>query len=52
VVEAAGVEEAQRKLAEGEVESQLRQEQGKLADLQSMLDWLDRALDESARAKK
>jgi len=44
-------EEGQRRTAEAEAESQYRAEQARLAELQSLLDRLDKALDELARAK-
>jgi predicted nucleic acid-binding Zn-ribbon protein len=49
--ETLGEEEAQWQAAAGEAESRLRTEQGRLAELQSLLDRLDRALDEIARPK-
>ena len=45
-------EEAARRTAMVDAESQLRTEQAKLSDLQSLLDRLDRALDELARPKQ
>ena len=52
VLETMATEEAARRTAVADAESQLRAEQAKLADLQSLLDRLDRALDELARAKQ
>ena len=45
-------EEAVRQSAVVDAESQLRTEQARLADLQSLLDRLDKALDELARPKR
>jgi chromosome segregation ATPase len=44
-------EDAVRRTAEVEAESQLRAERARLADLQALLDRLDKALDELARPK-
>jgi len=49
--ESMGVELAARRGAESEAESQLRTERARLADLQSLLDRLDKALDELARKR-
>jgi hypothetical protein len=50
--DAIAVEEGQRRNAEADADAQVRTEQGKLAELQFILDRLDRALDELSRAKK
>jgi hypothetical protein len=50
--DAIAVEEGQRKSAEADADAQVRAEQGKLTELQSILDRLDRALDELSRVKK
>jgi hypothetical protein len=52
ILETMGVEEAARRSVVVDAEAQLRAEQAKLMDLQSLLDRLDRALDELARPKK
>jgi ABC-type sugar transport system ATPase subunit len=52
VLETMAAEETARRTTMVDAESQLRNEQAKLADLQSLLDRLDRALDELARAKQ
>jgi hypothetical protein len=44
-------EEGQRHSAEAEAESQFRAEQARLADLQALLDRLDKALDDLSRTK-
>lgn len=51
VLETLAAEEAVRQTAVVEAESQYRTEQARLADLQGLLDRLDRALDELARPK-
>jgi len=51
-IESLTAEEAQRRSAESEAESQFRAEQARLAELQSVLDRLDKALDELSRAKR
>ena len=45
-------EEGQRRSAEAEAEAQFHAEQARLADLQALLDRLDKALDELARTKR
>ena len=52
ILENFTAEETARRTAMVDAEAQLRTEQVKLADLQSLLDRLDRALDELARAKQ
>ena len=51
-VDSIAAEEAVRRGAEADAEAQLRSEQARLSDLQSLLDRLDRALDDLARTKK
>jgi chromosome segregation ATPase len=51
-LESLTAEEAARRGAEADAESQLRAEQARLADLQSLLDRLDKALEELSRPKK
>jgi hypothetical protein len=51
-MERMGIEEAQRRSAEVDAEAQFRAEQAKLTDLQSLLDRLDKALDDIARPKR
>lgn len=51
LLETLATEEAVRQSAMVEAESQYRSEQARLADLQGLLDRLDRALDELARPK-
>ena len=51
-LETLTTEETARRSAMVDAEAQLRTEQARLADLQSLLDRLDRALDELARGKK
>jgi hypothetical protein len=50
--ESIAAEEAQRRTGEADADLQVKTEQGKLADLQSLLERLDRALDELSRTKK
>jgi len=50
--ESLATEEGQRHSIEADAESQFRAEQAKLSDLQSLLDRLDKALDEIARPKR
>ena len=51
-IEALGTEESQRRSVEVDAESQLRAEKTRLADLQGLLDRLDKALDELAGRKR
>jgi hypothetical protein len=51
-LESVSAELAARRGAESEAESQLRAERARLVDLQSLLDRLDKALDELARPKR
>jgi len=51
-MEMLATEEAVRQSAVVDAESQFRAEQARLADLQSLLDRLDKALDELARPKR
>ena len=52
VLESLTTEEAARRSTEVDAESQLRAEQARLADLQALLDRLDKALDDLARVRK
>lgn len=52
VLENLATEEAARRSATVDAEAQLRTEQARLVDLQSLLDRLDRALEELARPKR
>ena len=52
VVEATAAEVSSLRAALADAESQYRAEQARLADLQALLDRLDKALDELARGKK
>ena len=51
-IEGLLADETQRRAAETDAESQLRAEQAKLVDHQSLLDRLDKVLDELARTKR
>lgn len=52
LLETATAEETARRSTEADAEAQLRLEQSRLNDLQSLLDRLDKALDELVRGKK
>ncbi|MBS1857250.1 MAG: hypothetical protein JST11_17915 [Acidobacteria bacterium] len=51
-LESLTAEEAARRSSEADAESQMRAEQARLADLQALLDRLDKALEELSRPKR